>query len=141
MPSSNFKPQNEDEELDEKRIYRTTYIFSATMSTVDDRLARKYLRNLVVVIIRTAGKTTDLTQHLIIVKESEKMTWLQNLLDDLGDKTAIVFINIKKIVDFVYKTLEKAGYRVTSLHGRGIDIPDVAHVMDYDMPRNIILTV
>ncbi|GKC19752.1 DEAD-box ATP-dependent RNA helicase 21 [Tanacetum coccineum] len=61
MPSSNFKPENEDEELDEKRIYRTTYIFSATMPTADDRLARKYLRNPVVMIIRTAGKATDLT--------------------------------------------------------------------------------
>ncbi|GKC19751.1 DEAD-box ATP-dependent RNA helicase 21 [Tanacetum coccineum] len=69
------------------------------------------------------------------------MPWLQKLLDDLKDKTAIVFINTKKIVDFVNKTLEKSGYRVTSLHGRDIDIPDVAHVMDYDMPRNIILIV
>ncbi|KAJ0817557.1 putative RNA helicase [Helianthus annuus] len=33
MPSSNFKPENEDEWLDEKRIYRTTYMFSATMPT------------------------------------------------------------------------------------------------------------
>ncbi|GJZ28459.1 DEAD-box ATP-dependent RNA helicase 21, partial [Tanacetum coccineum] len=100
---------------------------------------RKYLRNPVVVIIRTARNATDLTHHLIIVKESEKMPWLQKLLDDLGDKTTIVFINTKKIADFIYKTLEKSGYRVTSLHGRDIDIRDVAHVMDYDMPRSIIL--
>ncbi|KAJ0726649.1 putative RNA helicase [Helianthus annuus] len=116
MPSSNFKPENEDEELDEKRIYRTTYMFSATMPpAVDERLARKYLRNPVVVTIGTAGKATDLiTQHVIMVKESEKMPRLQKLLDDLVDKTAIVFINTKKSADFVSKTLEKAGYRVTS---------------------------
>ncbi|GJR91273.1 DEAD-box ATP-dependent RNA helicase 21 [Tanacetum coccineum] len=167
MPSSNFKPENEDEELDEKRIYRTTYMFSATMPTAVERLARKYLRNPVVVTIGTAGKATDLiTQHVIMVKESEKMPRLQKLLDDLGDKTAIVFINTKKTADFVSKTLEKSGYRVTTLHGgksqeqrevsldgfrtkrfnvlvatdvagRGIDIPDVAHVINYDMPGNI----
>ncbi|GJS94073.1 DEAD-box ATP-dependent RNA helicase 21 [Tanacetum coccineum] len=167
MPSSNFKPENEDEELDEKRIYRTTYIFSATMPTAVERLARKYLRNPVVVTIGTAGKATDLiTQHVIMVKESVKMPRLQKLLDDLGDKTAIVFINTKKTTDFVSKTLEKSGYRVTTLHGgksqekrevsldgfrtkrfnvlvatdvagRGIDIPDVAHVINYDMPGNI----
>ncbi|GJT49339.1 DEAD-box ATP-dependent RNA helicase 21 [Tanacetum coccineum] len=102
---------------------------------------RKYLRNPVVVIIRTARNATDLTQDLIIMKESKKMPWLQKLLDDLGDKTTIVFINTKKIANFIYKTLEKSGYHVTSLHGRGIDIPDVAHVMDYDMPRSIILIV
>ncbi|XP_071692108.1 DEAD-box ATP-dependent RNA helicase 21 [Rutidosis leptorrhynchoides] len=167
MPSSNFKPENEDEELDEKRIYRTTYMFSATMPTAVERLARKYLRNPVVVTIGTAGKATDLiTQHVIMVKESEKMPRLQKLLDDLGDKTAIVFINTKKSADFVSKTLEKSGYRVTTLHGgksqeqreislegfrtkrfnvlvatdvagRGIDIHDVAHVINYDMPGTI----
>ncbi|KAJ0631395.1 putative RNA helicase [Helianthus annuus] len=40
MPSSNFKPENEDEWLDEKRIYRTTYMFSAIMPTAVERLAR-----------------------------------------------------------------------------------------------------
>jgi hypothetical protein len=38
MPSSNLKPENEDEELDEKRIYRTTYMFSATMPPAVERL-------------------------------------------------------------------------------------------------------
>ncbi|KAK4711480.1 hypothetical protein R3W88_005993 [Solanum pinnatisectum] len=167
MPSSNMKPENEDEELDEKRIYRTTYMFSATMPPAVERLARKYLRNPVVVTIGTAGKTTDLiTQHVFMVKESEKMYKLQKLLDELGDKTAIVFINTKKQADFVAKNLDKNGYRVTTLHGgksqeqreislegfrtkrynvlvatdvagRGIDIPDVAHVINYDMPNNI----
>nr|GFB47600.1 DEAD-box ATP-dependent RNA helicase 21 [Tanacetum cinerariifolium] len=133
------------------------------------RLARKYLRNPVVVTNGTAGKAIDLiTQHVIMVKESQKMPRLQKLLDDLGDKTAIVFINTKKTADFVSKTLEKSGYRVTTLHGgksqeqrvvsldgfrtkrfnmlvatdvagRGIDIPDVAHVINYDMPGNIEL--
>ncbi|XP_058193398.1 DEAD-box ATP-dependent RNA helicase 21-like [Rhododendron vialii] len=167
MPSSNFKPENEDEELDEKKIYRTTYMFSATMPPAVERLARKYLRNPVVVTIGTAGKATDLiSQHVIMVKDSEKLYKLQKLLDELGDKTAIVFINTKKNADGIAKALDKAGYRVTTLHGgksqeqreislegfrakrynvlvatdvagRGIDIPDVAHVINYDMPGNI----
>ncbi|XP_010249341.1 PREDICTED: DEAD-box ATP-dependent RNA helicase 21 [Nelumbo nucifera] len=167
MPSSNLKPENEDEELDEKRIYRTTYMFSATMPPAVERLARKYLRNPVVVTIGTAGKATELiTQHVIMLKESEKMPRLRKLLNDLGDKTAIVFINTKKSADTLAKTLDKEGYRVTTLHGgksqeqreislegfrtkrfnvlvatdvagRGIDIPDVAHVINYDMPGNI----
>ncbi|XP_022722478.1 DEAD-box ATP-dependent RNA helicase 21 [Durio zibethinus] len=167
MPSSNLKPENEDEELDEKRIYRTTYMFSATMPPAVERLARKYLRNPVVVTIGTAGKATDLiSQHVMMMKESEKFMRLQKLLDDLGDKTAIVFVNTKKNADTISKNLDKAGYKVTTLHGgrsqeqreislegfrakrynvlvatdvagRGIDIPDVAHVINYDMPGNI----
>ncbi|KAK9120269.1 hypothetical protein Scep_018362 [Stephania cephalantha] len=167
MPSSNLKPENEDEELDEKRIYRTTYMFSATMPPAVERLARKYLRNPVVVTIGTAGKATDLiTQHVIMMKETEKMSRLHKLLNELGDKTAIVFVNTKKNADNVSKALDKAGYRVTTLHGgksqeqreislegfrtkrfnvlvatdvagRGIDIPDVAHVINHDMPNQI----
>jgi ATP-dependent RNA helicase DDX23/PRP28 len=44
MPSSTLKPEDEGTELDEKRTYRTTYMFSATMPTAVERLARKYLR-------------------------------------------------------------------------------------------------
>ena len=65
MPSSNLKPENEDEELDEKKIYRTTYMFSATMPPAVERLARKHLRNPVVVTIGTAGKATDLIDCLM----------------------------------------------------------------------------
>lgn len=50
-----------------------------------------------------------------MVKESKNMPWLEKLFDDLGDKTTIVFINTKNIADFVYKTLEKSGYRVILL--------------------------
>jgi ATP-dependent RNA helicase DDX23/PRP28 len=167
MPSSNLKPENEDAELDEKKIYRTTYMFSATMPPAVERLARKYLRNPVVVTIGTAGKATDLiTQHVIMVKETEKLDRLCRVLNEMGDKTAIIFVNTKKNADSLSRQLDKAGYRVTTLHGgktqeqreislegfrnkrfnclvatdvagRGIDIPDVAHVINYDMPGNI----
>ncbi|KAL8470345.1 hypothetical protein ACS0TY_032990 [Phlomoides rotata] len=142
-------------------------MFSATMPTDVELLARKYLRNPVVVNIGTAGKATDLiTQHVMMTKENDKMDRLKRLLDELGDKTAIVFVNTKRVADNVAKNLDKEGYRVTTLHGgksqeqkeisledfrtkrynvlvatdvagRGIDIPDVAHVINYDMPGNI----
>ncbi|KAJ7540411.1 hypothetical protein O6H91_10G013600 [Diphasiastrum complanatum] len=167
MPSSNLKPENEDAELDEKKIYRTTYMFSATMPPAVERLARKYLRNPVVVTIGTAGKATDLiTQHVLMLKEAEKLDRLQRVLNDMGEKTAIIFVNTKKSADALSRQLDKVGYRVTTLHGgktqeqreislegfrnkrynclvatdvagRGIDIPDVAHVINYDMPNNI----
>jgi hypothetical protein len=44
MPSSTLKPEDEGAELDEARVYRTTYMFSATMPPAVERLARKYLR-------------------------------------------------------------------------------------------------
>ncbi|CAM6029047.1 unnamed protein product [Sphagnum balticum] len=167
MPSSNLKPENEDAELDEKKIYRTTYMFSATMPPAVERLARKYLRNPVVVTIGTAGTAIDLvTQHVIRVNETEKLDRLCRVLNEMGDKTAIIFVNTKKNADSLSRQLDKAGYHVTTLHGgktqeqreislegfwnkqfnclvatdfasRGIDIPDLAHVINYDMPGNI----
>ncbi len=59
MPSTNLKPENEEEELESDRVYRTTYMFSATMPPTVERLARKYLRRPVVVNIGSAGKATD----------------------------------------------------------------------------------
>ena len=60
MPSTNLKPENEDVELEKNRVYRTTYMFSATMPSAVERLARKYLRRPVTVVIgETAWKFTS----------------------------------------------------------------------------------
>ncbi|AAF98437.1 Similar to RNA helicases [Arabidopsis thaliana] len=168
MPCSNLKPEKEDEELEEKKIYRTTYMFSATMLLSVERLARKFLRNPVVV---TIGETTKfITQQVIMTKESDKFSRLKKLIDDLGDdKTAIVFVNTRNKVDYIVKNLEKVGRcRVTTLHagksqeqrdysleefkkkrfnvlvttdvlGRGLDILDLAQVINYDMPNTMDL--
>ncbi|CAL1379251.1 unnamed protein product [Linum trigynum] len=58
--SNNLKPENEDKELDEKKIYRTTYMSSATMPPAVERLARKYLRNPVLVTIDVVGRGIDI---------------------------------------------------------------------------------
>lgn len=41
MPSATLKPEDEAVQLDETRLYRTTYMFSATMPPAVERLARK----------------------------------------------------------------------------------------------------
>ncbi|XP_018474998.1 DEAD-box ATP-dependent RNA helicase 21-like [Raphanus sativus] len=170
MPSSNLKPEKEEEALEEKKIYRTTYMFSATMPPGVERLARKYLRNPVVVTIGTAGgEATEglISQRVVMMKESDKFSRLQRLLEELGDdKTAFVFVNTRIKCHSIAKNLDRAGYRVTTLHGgksqeqreislegfrakrynvlvatdvvgRGIDIQDLAHVINYDMPKPI----
>lgn len=93
-------------------------MFSATMPPAVERLAREYLRNPVVVNIGTPGISTGLiTQHVIMMKESQKMYNLQKFLDKLGDKMIIVFTNTKKSAHNLGKVLGEAGYNVTQLHG------------------------
>ena len=59
MPSTNMKPEGDDEALDQSGDYRTTYMFSATMPPPVERLARKYMRRPAVINIGSAGKATD----------------------------------------------------------------------------------
>ena len=69
MPNSNLKPDAEDATLEANRVYRTTYMFSATMPAAVERLARKYLRRPVVINIGSAGKATDnVTQRVYLIK-------------------------------------------------------------------------
>ena len=168
MPSSNLKPENEDEKLEEDRIYRTTYMFSATMPPAVERLARKYLRNPVVVNIGTAGKATEnVTQRVKMMKENEKNSALSLELQSAGDDAlVIVFSNTQKKCEQVGRTVESFGYPTAMLHGgksqeqreesikafrdgrcsvlvatdvagRGIDVPNVSLVINYDMPNSI----
>ena len=68
-PNARGAPHNteDDDIMDTDRVYRTTYMFSATMPPAVERLARKYLRRPVVVTIGTAGKATEnVTQRVVV---------------------------------------------------------------------------
>eukprot|EP00210_Caulerpa_lentillifera_P000004 g4.t1 len=166
MPSSNLKPENEDVD-GSALVYRTTHMFSATMPTAVERLAKKYLRRPIVVTIGTAGRATEnVSQRVLIMKENEKELRLEQEMEALNEKRAIVFVNTKNKCDVVYRRLEGMGFSCTVLHGgktqdqressikgfrddtfniliatdvagRGIDVADVALVINYDMPNNI----
>ncbi|MBA5776665.1 DEAD/DEAH box helicase [Stappia sp. F7233] len=97
-------------------------------------------------------------------KDFEKRAVLRSLIDDAEDlKNAIIFCNRKRDVQTLFRSLERHGYSVGALHGdmdqrsrmstldsfrkgevsllvasdvaaRGLDIPDVSHVFNYDVP-------
>jgi ATP-dependent RNA helicase DDX23/PRP28 len=171
MPIDNLKPEKYDfgfgQGLDLSKIYRVTYMFSATMPPAVEKLARKYLRKPVVVTIGSAGKvTSNVTQRVIMCKENEKLRLLENELRRLVDKRTIVFANTQTAADSVQRRLEETGYKVSVFHGkktqdqredalksfkeektnvlvatdvagRGIDVPDVALVFNFEMANSI----
>lgn len=175
MPVTNLKPDNEDAENEEKLLanyntkkkFRQTVMFTATMPTAVERLARTYLRRPAVVYIGSIGKPTERTEQIVhIMGESDKRRKLMEILSKGVEPPVIIFVNQKKGADVLARGLEKLGYNACTLHGgkgqeqreyalaslkggskdilvatdvagRGIDIKDVSMVINYDMAKTI----
>lgn len=161
--------------------FRVTSMFSATMPPEVERLAKTFLRHPAIVKIgdEESGKNKRIDQRVLFMKPTKKKDKLTETLREIlssqprsrkervvdGQKV-IVFVNIKKECDMVYKAVSSAGFRATILHGgksqdqreeslkgfregfcdvlvatdvagRGLDIPDVTHVVNYDLPSKI----
>jgi ATP-dependent RNA helicase RhlE len=140
-------------------------LFSATMPKQMNELAQTYLRRPVRVEVSPPGKAADkITQEVHFVAKSEKAALLIEMLDKHRDERALVFGRTKHGSEKLMKTLVSAGYAATSIHGnksqgqrdraiaafksgeikvlvatdvaaRGLDIPDVKHVYNYDLPN------
>ena len=175
IPVTNLKPDNDEAEdssklltnFTSKKKYRQTVMFTATMSSPLELLARTYLRRPATVHIGTIGKPTkNVKQIIIMCSENDKRKKLVEILDRGFDPPIIIFVNQKKGADVLAKSLEKMGYSACTLHGgkgqeqrdfalaslkqgnkeilvgtdvvgRGIDIKDVGLVINYDMAKSI----
>ena len=144
---------------------RQTMMFSATMPKSMAELARDYLTDAVRVEVSPPGKVADKVAHSVhFVPKEEKQGLLIDLLDGHRDDLALVFSRTKHGAERLMKHLEKAGFAAASIHGnksqgqrdraiaafkegsvrvlvatdvaaRGIDIPGVGHVYNYDLPN------
>ena len=144
---------------------RQTMMFSATMPKAMADLSRDYLTNPVRVEVSPPGKVADKVTHSVhFVPKEKKQDLLINLLDGHRDDRALVFSRTKHGAERLMKHLEKIGFAATSIHGnksqgqrdraiaafksgsvrvlvatdvaaRGIDIPGVGHVYNYDLPN------
>ncbi|XP_065840031.1 probable ATP-dependent RNA helicase DDX23 [Oscarella lobularis] len=153
--------------LGTKQRYRQTAMFTATMPPAVERMARNYLRRPAVVYIGIIGKPVErVEQRVHIVTEAQKRKMMTELLRSGIEPPIIIFVNQKKGCDVLARSLEKMGFKSTVLHGgrnqeqrdyalsclksgtkdilvatdvagRGIDIPDVSMVINYDMAKSI----
>ncbi|MGZ9811931.1 DEAD/DEAH box helicase [Pseudoroseicyclus sp. H15] len=144
---------------------RQTMLFSATMPKTMEQLAATYLREPARVEVSPPGKTADkVDQSVHFVTKASKPGLLIELLDAHRDQIALVFARTKHGAERLKGQLEKAGYAAGSIHGnksqgqrdralaafrakqlrvlvatdvaaRGIDIPDVAYVYNFDLPN------
>ncbi|MFD3189690.1 DEAD/DEAH box helicase [Sedimentitalea sp. HM32M-2] len=144
---------------------RQTMLFSATMPKQINEIANSYLDRPVRVEVSPPGKAADkVTQEVHFIAKAEKTGLLIELLDGHRDERALVFGRTKHGSEKLMRLLEKRGFATASIHGnksqgqrdraiaafksgqvkvlvatdvaaRGLDIPDVKHVYNYDLPN------
>ncbi|MEO0357292.1 MAG: DEAD/DEAH box helicase [Pseudomonadota bacterium] len=144
---------------------RQTMLFSATMPKLMEELSQAYLTNPQKVQVAPPGKTADkIEQSVEFMGKDGKATRLRELLRDHADELTLVFSRTKYGAEKMMKALRKDGFAADSVHGnksqgqrdraiaafrsgeikvlvatdvaaRGIDIPGVALVVNYDLPN------
>jgi ATP-dependent RNA helicase RhlE len=143
---------------------RQTLFFSATMAPKMLDLAHTIVRNPVRVSIEPEKPTVDLiTQKVLFVGKKHKDALLVSLLRDPRINKTLVFTQMKHAANKVVAKLQAAGIRGTAIHGnktqsartkaldefkkgrvqvlvatdvaaRGLDVDDITHVINYDLP-------
>jgi ATP-dependent RNA helicase RhlE len=144
---------------------RLSLFFSATMPPAIVTLANTILTNPTKVEVTPVSSTADtIKQAVYFVNKSDKNNLLLHILEDVTIQTALVFTRTKHGADKVVKVLRKAGVTSEAIHGnksqnarqnalknfknqttrvlvatdiaaRGIDVDDLTHVINYEIPN------
>ncbi len=107
--------------LEATPVDRQTVLFSATMPSRVDKIARRHLRNPVRILIAReaapAGEAPKVRQSAYVVARAHKPVALGRVLDVESPEAAIVFCRTREEVDSLTETLNGRGYRAEALHG------------------------
>lgn len=144
---------------------RQTLFFSATMPPEIRQLAHILLTDPVKVEVTPPSSTVDLIQQSVYHCEKQnKLPLLIEILKDPAIESVLIFTQMKYAADRLAKSLNKAGIRTEAIHGnkaqnarqkalanfktrrtrvlvatdiaaRGIDIDDLSHVINYELPN------
>lgn len=177
LPVGNEKPDTEEAEdpqamtrhLGGKDRYRQTMMYTATMPSAVEKIAKKYLRRPAIVTIGNVGEAVETVEQRVefVAGEDKRKKRLNEILAS-GEfaPPIIVFVNIKRNCDAVARDIKHMGFSSVTLHGsktqeqreaalasvrsgqtdvlvatdlagRGIDVPDVSLVVNFNMATNI----
>ena len=144
---------------------RQTLFFSATMPPEAQQLADVLLHDPVQVQVAAVSQTADrIEQEVAFVAKADKRALLVDVLRDVAMRRVLVFTRTKHGANRVAEYLEKAGVGAAAIHGnksqgareralaqfkagqnrvlvatdiaaRGIDIDDVTHIVNFDLPE------
>lgn len=150
--------------IDELPIKRTTMLFSATLPDDIESLCDRYMNDPLYIEMEDESVTVDKTeQERYKVEEKDKLELLKDVTILENPDSAIIFLNTREDVDRVYIELSRLDYPCDKIHGgmeqrdrtkvmedfklgyfrylvatdvaaRGIDIDNITHIINYDVP-------
>jgi len=144
---------------------RQTLLFSATMKEGLIRIRERFTRNAKKIKTKTKVEENILKQYYCDVDYKRKFSLLVHLIEQEKPNLAIVFCNSRRDTDFVARNLQDNNINATALHGglsqqrrervmesfhngmtkflvatdvaaRGLDIKNVTHIFNYNIPKN-----
>ena len=145
---------------------RQTALFSATMPTTIKRLIWQFMDDPETFSVDSEGSAAvSVEQTYVEVAERDKVLALKELIEKELKGRSLVFCRTRRMVEKLAKNLSGLGVKVGALHGdmdqrvrdrvvkqfregalelliatnvaaRGIDIPEITHVVHYDFPQN-----
>lgn len=146
---------------------RQTLMFSATFPRDIQLLARDFLKDYVFLSVGRVGSTSEnITQKIEYVEDADKRSVLLDILHTHSGGLTLIFVETKRMADTLSDFLINQGFPATAIHGdrtqrereraldyfrngrcpimvatavaaRGLDIPHVTHVVNYDLPTDI----
>ncbi|HLY69113.1 MAG TPA: DEAD/DEAH box helicase [Puia sp.] len=146
-------------------VKKQTLFFSATMPAEIRQLANALLHDPVKVEVTPVASTVDLIGQIVYyVNKTDKFSLLVHLLKDQSIQNMLLFVQMKHHADKLVRQLIKAGIHCEAIHGdklqrarqralenfkagktrvlvatdiaaRGIDIEELTHVLNYDLPN------
>lgn len=144
---------------------RQTLFFSATLSPEIKKLTTDFLKEPVFVSVISGETAKNIDQDVVRTKtKEERLDRLAEILKEETSEKVLIFCERKHSVDDLTKQLLKMNFKVGAIHGdkrsrerirtlesfkkdqisiliatdvaaRGLDIPDVTHVINYDIPQ------
>ena len=147
-------------------VMRQTLFFSATLSDEIHKIGSKFVMNpKIVEIDRPSTTANTITQRLVRTQSRKKREMLRDLLRAEQLQNAVIFCNRKRDISTLLSSLKRHDFSAVALHGdmtqsarlealdqfksgeipiliasdvaaRGLDIPLVSHVFNFDIPSN-----
>ena len=144
---------------------RQSLFFSATLNERVKGIMSQFVSNPVMISVKTADASTNVHQDVVELRGRNKADVLCELLDTKEASKTLIFMRTKRSADKLHRNLTNIGFHTAVMHGnktqnqrqrsleqfrhgrvsaliatdvaaRGIDVDDISHVINYDLPES-----